>query len=128
MNQQITVEQLDKIGFWASTVCAIHCGAVPLVLTIFPLLGVRYLTDPRLEWWMIALSATIATSSLVAGYRKHHRRLTAIVVFGCGITLLILGRTVGAKFEHISAPIGATGIAVCHVVNYRLCKWCKVCR
>ena len=130
MNPPTTaVSQLDRIGFWASTICAIHCGAVPLLLTVLPLLGLEYLTDPRLEWSMIAMSAAIALSSLISGYRKQHKRFTALVVFGCGIVTILVSRLLAAnELEHILGPIGATGIAASHAINYRLCKWCRFCR
>jgi hypothetical protein len=58
----------DAIGFSASTLCAIHCAATPLLLTALTLAGLGFLAHPAIEAAMIGLSLFIGATSLLHGY------------------------------------------------------------
>jgi hypothetical protein len=50
MDHHKTSARLDSIGITASTLCAIHCAAMPLLFTSLPLLGLGFLANAWVEW------------------------------------------------------------------------------
>ena len=34
-----THAKLDRLGIWLSTLCAVHCAVVPIVLIVFPVVS-----------------------------------------------------------------------------------------
>lgn len=120
MNRKLN---LDLFGFFASFLCAIHCAALPLILSLSALSGLHFLAEPWFEWGMITLSATIAIVSLVPSYQKHHRNLLPIVIVLSGFVLISAGRIVEAEsLEVLFTSSGATLVAASHLVNWRLKK------
>jgi hypothetical protein len=123
-------ETLDKVGATASLLCAIHCALMPLVITLLPLVGLSFLADSRVEWALIALSATLGVTSLCLGYREHRSR-RALGVLGAGLGLLALGRIME---QYSTTPwgvpivvLGGVTIAGAHLLNRLLCQSCRRC-
>lgn len=113
----------DAIGFSASTLCAIHCAATPLLLTALPLIGLKFLAHPAIEAAMIVLSLMIGATSLLHGYRKHHRKFTALLILIAGFSMIFAGHFVLSKpFGELIIPGGAGTVAIAHLVNWRLCR------
>lgn len=123
----------DRLGFSASTLCAIHCVAMPFVVSVLPALGLSFLGGGVFELVMIATSIVIASFSLGSSYRVHGK-LNALMIMTSGAMLLIFN-----FFGHEShsplvetlhpylAALGGLMIAGAHWINMRLCKSCEVC-
>jgi hypothetical protein len=113
----------DAIGFSASTLCAIHCAATPLLLTALPLVGLKFLAHPAIEAAMIVLSLMIGATSLLHGYRQHHRQFTALLILITGFAMISVGHFVlPASYGELVIPSGAGTVAIAHLVNWRLCQ------
>lgn len=111
---------LDFLGFSASIVCALHCAALPFILTLAPLTGLEVLDNPWVEYAFIALSLAIAISSLTHGYRIHHHKPEALITVGFGFLLIGAGQLVHAEVWEV--PLMATGgsiVAVAHLINWK---------
>jgi len=124
MKTFINSSVLDKLGMTASIGCAIHCAALPFLITILPLLGMEFLALPHIEVSMIVLSLVIAVWSLTSSYRAHKSLMPAILL-ALGFLLIFSGHLF---FEHIEAaliPLGGLTIAVAHYYNWRLNRICK---
>lgn len=121
---------LDKAGTIASLTCAVHCAAMPLVITLLPLLGLTFLADERLEWGLLGLSATLGVSSLCFGFHEHGSR-RALTILGGGLFLLVLGRI--AEEHHfgvwavLAVVLGGGTVAASHLLNRHLCHTCGQC-
>lgn len=122
---------LDKAGAAASLTCAIHCAAMPLVVTLLPLVGLSFLADERLEWGLLAVSASLGVSSLCFGFREHGSR-RALVILAVGLSLLALGRISEERaWGGWAVPVVVAGgctVAASHLLNRRLCHTCRRCR
>ena len=122
---------LDKAGAAASLTCAVHCAIMPLVITLLPLLGLTFLADERLEWGLLALSASLGVSSLCFGFREHGSR-RALVILAVGLSLLALGRiSEEREWGRWAVPVvvlGGCTVAASHLLNRRLCRTCLQCR
>ena len=120
---------IDVVGASASFLCAIHCAMVPLIVTFGMLSGVSFLANEIWDIVFIGVSVVLAFSSLINGYRKHHQKWYPIVTAMLGFTSLILGHLIiGGMIGDILSVSGGLAIAVAHVLNYRACRTCKLCR
>jgi hypothetical protein len=128
MTNRFAAVHWDAIGFSASTLCAIHCAAMPLLLTALPLLGLRFLAHPVIEATMVVLSLFIGMTSLLQGYRRHHRKLIALLLLTVGFVLIFAGHfALPESYEALATPVGAGIVALSHLVNWRLCRQCRLC-
>ncbi len=122
---------LDKAGATASLACAVHCALLPLVVTLLPLVGLRFLADERTEWALLGLSALLASSSLGLGYREHRKR-QALLVLSLGMTALVTGHILEeSHFETvgvIGVVLGGCTVAAAHFLNRHLCRTCRSCQ
>src|SRR5438477_9636720 len=84
--------RLDRLGVAASTLCAVHCAALPLVVGLLPVVGASVVAHGAFEWGMVGLAATIGTFSLARGHRVHHRH-SAWCLFVPGLLVLLAGLT-----------------------------------
>ena len=123
----------DRLGVSASTLCAIHCAAMPFAMSVLPALGLGFLGGGAFELAMIAVSILIASFSLGSSYRIHGR-LNALMVMTSGAMLLVFNffgheshsELVETLHPYIAAFAGLM-IASAHWINMRLCKSCEVC-
>lgn len=124
----VTTHKLDAVGFTASTLCAIHCAATPLLLTALPLVGLEFLLHPAIEAAMIGLSLLIGAASLLHGYGKHHGKFAALLILIAGFAMIFAGHFVLPEpYGELAIPSGAGTVAIAHLVNWRLCRQCRLC-
>jgi hypothetical protein len=120
--------RLDNVGITASTLCAIHCAVVPLIITTLPLIGLSFLANPWVEWSMIILALIIGVSSISLSYFKTHHRLLPLGLLVTGFVIIIVGHTlISGWFEAIIVPLGGFTIAAAHFVNYKYAMPYKAC-
>ncbi len=127
-------ERLDRAGAAASSLCALHCAVMPLLVTLLPLLGLSFLASEATEWLLFGASAIIGVSSLCLGFRTHRSR-RALSVLAVGLALLALGRmmehqTMHGQTSRWGVPILVCGgliVAASHIVNRALCRACHIC-
>ena len=110
---------LDLIGIIASLLCAIHCMALPLLMTISALGSFTYFSNPKLEWLIIGLSILIASSSLLWSFLRIHHRPQAIWIAILGISLIIGSHIGHGVHDYWLAAIGGVLLATAHAVNWR---------
>lgn len=114
----------DRIGATASFLCALHCAALPFVLTVLPVLGLGFLANHEFERWFIAFATTLALTMLVRGFRRH-RGPQALALLVPSLALLWLGGFVVhaegfVAWHAVLVALGGSGVAIAHVVNLRL--------
>ena len=61
---------LDLLGFWASTLCAIHCAALPIILAFSALGSLQFLENPLFEGAMILIAVSLALASILPSFFK----------------------------------------------------------
>ena len=124
------VHKLDRAGATASFLCAIHCALMPLVVTLLPLLGLSFLASEPVEWGLLAASATLGSSSLCLGFRKHRKR-RVFMVLAIALAILVAGRVFHEHRVGLWGPIlmviGGLTMMSAHLLNHRLCHACAHC-
>ena len=95
----------DRVGVFASVLCAIHCALTPILLLMLPTFG-RVWSHPASHWGMALFVVPVAAFTLTRGFRRHQRRWV-VGVGVSGITLVVAGAAVPYIGES-QAPDGGT--------------------
>ena len=90
---------LDKVGIFASSLCAVHCLATAFLPGIILVLGFDMLLSSRTEWLFTCFAILMACLAFYSGYKKHHSKMIA-TIFVIGITGLILSRVIEESGGH----------------------------
>ena len=113
----------DRFGATASFLCAVHCALLPLVIAALPAIGLSFLANHRFERGFIAFASVLALTTLIFGFRRHHR-FRAFWFLVPGIVLLAAGIVVdfdeNATMHAVLVAMGGTLVAVSHLTNLRL--------
>jgi hypothetical protein len=80
----------SKLGMSLSLLCAIHCLAMPFIITLLPLAGRAFNLDATTEIVLIGTSIIISSITLSRDYFKHHHNLKPIYVLTLGVLLIAL--------------------------------------
>lgn len=81
----------DWLGVCASIICAVHCAAMPFIVSYLPALGLSFLADEFFHKVMVFVCFSIAIYAFIPGLKKH--RKWAPVAFG----------TIGLMFISVAA-------------------------
>ncbi|RWY53787.1 MerC domain-containing protein [Mucilaginibacter gilvus] len=118
--------KLDNIGMTASTLCAIHCAAVPVFFTSLPLVGLGFLANPWVEWSMIIVALIVGVASIAGSFLNSHHRVLPLILLIIGFATIILGHIFTKGWlEAIIVPVGGVTIALAHFVNYKYAGTCS---
>ena len=127
MRKYFKQEFVDTTGACLSFACAVHCLAMPLLVTVLPLIGLGFLVGERAEFVIIISAVALAIGSLAWGVR-HHRSWRAFLILLVALTFIVTARTaVEGSFEVIFHGAGGILLASAHLVNRHLCKTCPMC-
>lgn len=113
---------LDKTGMWTSAMCAVHCIAVPIAISMSAFSSWAILHDEHLENFALLVSGIIGVTSLVPSYLSHHKRLMPIVILLSGFVLIGLSRFAVEVNESVFTSCGAALVASAHLLNHRFCR------
>ncbi len=120
--------RVDQFGAGLSLVCAAHCMAAPLLLSLMPFAGLGFLADESVESLLLGTSLVLAVGSLCWGFRIHHQRRT-LLLLGAAILFIAAGRLSSEETaEVVLVVLGAGLLAGGHLLNRHLCKACLQCR
>lgn len=119
----IISKKIDFIGFSLSLLCAIHCGILPILVTLAPFSGLAFMESPIIEIIIIIVSLFIAILSLSRGFTKTHKNKMplTIAIFGF-MTIFICQLWANEQLETILMVTGAFAIALAHLINWKLCE------
>ena len=118
---------LDLIGASTSTLCAIHCAALPLVAAALPTLGIGWVGSGAVEWGLVGSSGLIAFLALRKGYRIHGRqapRLVALLGF-LAVVVSILLESLGG-WVTVLRVLGGFTMVLGHILNGLGCRVCAL--
>ena len=124
MKPSIKSVSLDQLGITASIVCAVHCAALPFIITTLPLWGLEFLAHSWVELSMICLSLIIGICSLSTSFPKHKKALP-ITVLVTGFSFIAIGHYAFHNLEAFLIPLGGFTIAAAHYLNWRYSRNCN---
>lgn len=110
---------LDFAGMAASAICAIHCMAMPLILSLGVAHSGHLFHDHTFDIAVIAIGIVIASASLITDYKKHRSLLPLMLVI-VGFSVLTYGLTHGHGGIHLwISLIGSGLVSSAHFINWR---------
>lgn len=118
---------LDRIGITATSLCALHCILLPLILPALPLLGLSFLADHTWEHVFLIATAILGTIALFSGFKRYHKRLYPFYLLFLGVGLYWIKHDFSEQAEPLFITLGASLIVAAHWLNIKLCNSCKQC-
>jgi len=126
---------MNRLGFWSSLICAIHCTILPLVLILIPTSGVYLFINETFELVFLIVSLLINIANLCFGY-KVHKSNKALGILASGLFLFLVGRLLHKhNDEHLIQYdlfnffmiLGGVMMAFSSLINTKMCNTCKKC-
>ncbi|GAB3297257.1 MerC domain-containing protein [Pseudidiomarina andamanensis] len=117
----MTQRSLDKTGMWVTTLCALHCLLLPVILPMLSLIGLSFIGEELLERVILGTSIALGLVALISGIRKHARFYPLILLIAGGF-IYWHKDSLGEMGEPIIILLGASLIVAAHWVNLRLVR------
>jgi len=118
---------LDRIGIAATSLCALHCILLPILLPALPLLGLSFLADHTWEHIFLILTAVLGTIALFSGFKKYHKKLYPFYLLYLGVAIYWIKHDFSAEQQPYFIITGALLIVAAHFINMKLCNSCREC-
>lgn len=118
---------LDRIGITATSLCALHCILLPVLLPALPLLGLSFLADHTWEHVFLIFTAILGSVALFSGFKRYHRKLYPFYLLFLGVGIYWIKHDFSEDLEVYFIVIGASLIVAAHFINLKLCNSCKEC-
>lgn len=122
------ISALDMAGMTASTICLVHCLAMPVVIALIPAFAAELFES---EWFHITLAFAVlifCLAAFVPGYYRHHdKRLVWIGVTGISLVFFatFVARYWSETAEIAIVTVGNLVLVAGHLLNRKLTH--KVC-
>lgn len=117
---------VDKFAVSSSTLCVIHCIAVPFLVGVFPAIGATALGDEAFHILMLWAVIPASFIGLTLGCRKHrHFSVLGVGLIGVGILTFaaFYGHDIfGENGERGVTVVGAVIVALAHIRNFKICR------
>ncbi len=117
----------DKAGIWISSLCALHCLALPVLLPAVPLIASSFVAEAWFERTILSISILIGFIGLFIGFYKYHRQLYPLYSLTMGGLIYWNKDIFGHEYEPFTIALGALLIIVAHYINLKLCRACQNC-
>jgi MerC mercury resistance protein len=119
----------DYWGVLVSGLCVIHCLAVPIVILLFPALGLSmFPQEDMTHAVLLAFILGVAGIAFFTGYRVHGNwRPVAWLVAGLILVIFatfFVHKHFGHQFEPLFAIAGSLCLIRAHYLNHK-CKKCE---
>jgi len=119
----------DFVGAFISSLCIVHCIALPLLVLMAPAIGTLFFVgEGATHAVLLGLVLMAAGMSFIPGYKVHkHKGPLALSLSGIGF---LLGATflahdlLGHHWEPILAICGSGQLIAAHWLNHIKCKPC----
>lgn len=120
------IMSLDSLGIFASTLCLIHCMAMPFIIAFLPFLGLQFLEGEFAHRVIAAFVFLFAIFAIGPGYRQHRRKdVLVFTILGLCLVagaLLIAGPYFGEQYELPFITAGNLTLVIVHLRNRKLCE------
>jgi hypothetical protein len=114
----------DFAGMFTSLLCAVHCSAVPVLVSMGVLSTSTWLHNHAFDWIVIGIGVVIASYSLVGDYFKKHQNVKPLLFAFVGFAFLLLGMVEHHGWMLIFSVVGGILVAYAHLHNHKLGRVC----
>jgi hypothetical protein len=118
------VYSVDSLGIFASTLCLIHCLALPLLLLAMPAIGGRWLHSDCTHYVLAFFVTAFCLLGIVPGYLRHSQKLVLFMMAG-GLSLVLFATfactlLLGERWEVPFITLGNLLVVSAHMRNRSL--------
>lgn len=126
------LNRADKIGSVLSSLCAVHCMCMPVLIGLLPMIGLSFLGSHRFEHIACVTMILLAAACIWSGCRIH-RRWGLLVLLCAGAAVVLYTQFAGPPeeketradwHEAIAMFVGGALIATSHLINLKLRARC----
>ena len=114
----------DTLAVSISFLCAIHCFALPVFITLLP--SLQLLSCSKVHLWMLVAIIPTSLVSLILGCSKHkNKSYLAIAILGLSVLTFsaIWGHQLfGCKNEKYVTLLGSCILSCAHIKNFIHCR------
>ena len=116
----------DRLAIVLSSLCLVHCSAMPFILALIPWLAWTQEHEPLIHRSLLLVIVPVSVTVLLKGCEKHSQRLALWL----GITALAFLIAAGVspnlphRLEVALTALGSTALIASHVINIRTLKFC----
>ncbi|MER2494125.1 MerC domain-containing protein [Catenovulum sediminis] len=118
---------LDKFGVAATSLCAVHCIFLPVLLPLLPIMGLGFVGEEAFEHTVLLITMAIGFIAIFSGFHRYHRKLYPFYSLALGGVVYASKDLLGEAAHPYVIAIGASLIVLAHIMNIRLCRSCKSC-
>lgn len=119
---------MDRVGIWTSSLCALHCLLLPILIPLLPYVSASFFAQDWFEKTILSLSMMIGFWALLSGFYRYHRQLYPIYSLLLGGLIYWNKDMFGESYEPFTIAVGALLIVGAHIINIRLCQSCRTCQ
>ncbi|MBK9149792.1 MAG: MerC domain-containing protein [Saprospiraceae bacterium] len=116
----------DSAGFFTSLLCAIHCSAVPVLMSLGLIGTGSWLHNHAFDWVVIGIGIVIAGYSIVGDFFRRHRNIRPLITALVGFLFLFTGMVEHHGWMLVFSVIGGLLVAYSHILNFRYGGSCSV--
>jgi len=127
MSTQAKKSIMDRVGIWTSSLCALHCMLLPILIPLLPFVGASFFAQGWFEKTILSLSMIIGFWALLSGFYRYHRQLYPLYSLLLGGLIYWNKNMFGEAYEPFTIGFGALLIVSAHIINVKLCKSCNEC-
>jgi hypothetical protein len=114
---------LDRIAITLSTICIVHCLAMPLLVAMLPVLAITFGTDGHFHALMLWLVVPTSAIGFALGYRVHAKAgivLTGAVAVAVLALVALYGHDAWDATSEVAVNVAASVLlASAHWRNFR---------
>ena len=112
----------EKLGFWLTIICGVHCIATPLLITFLPILGSKFEAFHQYELIFLLASLLLAFYLMNKDFKIHQNHLPRQLI----ITAFIIASTCWSVFQEIYiSVIVSTLIIAAYWLNWKHKEKCR---
>ena len=124
MESSASITSFDMLGIAASSICLIHCLAMPFLIGLLPLIGWQFLAGKLAHQILATFVFAFALFAIVPGYLKHQRKPVLIAMLAglslVAIATFICGTILPENLELPMISIGNIILVITHWHNHHL--------
>ncbi|MBP7273632.1 MAG: MerC domain-containing protein [Saprospiraceae bacterium] len=109
---------LDIAGAFASGLCALHCSALPLIISLTSVSSLSFLQTELFEWLFIVTAVLIAVPAFLNGY-KLHRNVWILSAAFFSFFVILSSHSLPEQWHHWANAAGGCMLVFTHLMNYR---------
>ncbi len=118
---------LDRLGITATSICALHCILLPVLLPTLTFLGLDYFASHESEHIFLIATLILGTVALFSGYKDYHGKVYPFALLYAGGFIYWHKHSVSEAIEPVMIIIGAIFLVAAHVINLKLSNRSRQC-